>query len=190
MVRLTAKIKAVALIALALLIVVVSAFVYICKEKNYWQRNAAEYNYYRWSEIYLMTTELEELGFSRESISEMYLYANAKIFSSVTGIYPAIDGNSPYTSFLNTYYISLAYEIKLGYMTDEKSQEAIEIFKDATLALKELSRSILDMAEDEKNKLALCSVGSSVYNKAEEMVIEYCNNYGKKISAFNYSNKK
>lgn len=71
--------------------------------------------------------------------------------------------------------------------TDEKMQEAINIFKDATLSLKELTSDILKMTVNEKDKVALRKIGSPIYNEAEKKIREYCNKYGKMISNFNHS---
>ena len=118
----------------------------------------------------------------------MYPYINAKVFSCTAGLYPAFNGDAAYAPFLNTYYIGLAQDI-IGSedLTDEKLQEAIDIFKDTTLTLKEITMDILKISEQEKDKIALRKVGSPIYNDAEKMIKEYCNKYGKKISDFNHS---
>ena len=85
-------------------------------------------------------------------------------------------------------HVSLAQDIMYSQdLTDEKLQEAIDIFKDATLTLKELTMDILKMSEQEKDKVALRKVGSPIYNDAEKTIKEYCNKYGKMVSEFNHS---
>lgn len=182
------KNKILIIIIFLLVAVILFSFVQLYKEKNYWQKDAAEYNRYHWIEINLMAKEIEELGFTKEAIEELYPYINAKIFSSTTGIYPAFDGDVLYTSFLQTYYVQLAMDIKIDKdSTDEKLTEALALFEDTTKALKELTQDILEMTEDEKSMIALRKVDSDTYNKAEKMIIEYCNTYGSKISEFNQS---
>ena len=90
---------------------------------------------------------------------------------------------------MDTYYVSLAQDIMSNHnLSDEEVQEATKIFKEATVSLKELTSAVLKMTETQKNKIALRKVGSPIYNKAEEMIREYCNKYGKMISDFNRSN--
>lgn len=188
MTKLSGKAKAAIIVCLALIIVIVSSFVHLYQEKTYWQEDAAEYNRYHWTEIQLMAFKMEAKGFTKEAIKEIYPYINAKIFSSVTGLYPAFNGDAAYTAFLQTYYVSLAEDIaSTQNLSSNKLQEAINIFKDATIELKDLSGKILEMTEELKDKVALRKVGSNVYNKAETMIREYCNKYGKKISQLNHS---
>ena len=150
--------------------------------------DAAQYNHYHWEELNLMASTIENIGFTKDGIKEIYPFINAKVFSCSAGLYPAFNGDAAYTSVLNTYYVSLAQDICSSQdLTGEKSQEAIDIFKDATLALKELTMDILKMSEQEKDKVALRKVGSPIYNDAENMIKEYCNKYGKMISEFNHS---
>lgn len=186
--KLTKKAKKLIIISLVVVIAVGSAFVHLYNEKTNWQNVAAEYNRNQWSEIHLIAFLMKERGFTQETISEMYPYINAKIHSSVSGLYPIFDGKSPYYSVLSTYYVSLAMDIWANNdFTDEKMQEAINIFEDATLALEELSFDILEMTEDRKNKIELRKIGSPIYNEAEKMIKEYCNKYGEMISNFNHS---
>ena len=188
MLKLSRKSKALVVVSILLIIAISVSFFHLYKEKKYWQSDAARYNSYHWSEIHLTAQKMVELGFTKESIAEMYSYVNAKIFSSVTGTYPAFNGKSPYTSFLQTYYVQLAMDIAYSQdLKDEKLQEALDLFKEATLDLKELSYNIVKMTEDENGEIELRKVGSDTYNKAEKMIQEYCNEYGPKISAFNGS---
>lgn len=191
MTKLAGKTKALIIMCLVLVIIIVSSFVHLYKEKGYWQQDAAEYNRYHWVEINHMASKIEDLGFTKEAIEEIYPYINAKIFSSVTGLYPAFNGDAAYTAVINTYYVSLAQDIMYSRdLTGDKLQEAIDVFKEATIALKELTHNILKMTENEKDKIALRKFGSDVYIKAESMIKEYCNKYGKKISDFNHSYKR
>lgn len=188
MTKLTRKAKIVIIISLVVIIAIGSAFVHLYKEKVYWQEDAAQYNHYHWEELNLMASTIENIGFTKEGITEIYPYINAKVFSCTAGLYPAFNGDAAYTSVLQTYYVSLAQDIMYSQdLTDEKMQEAINIFKDATLTLKELTMDILKMSEQEKDKVALRKVGSPIYNDAEKMIKEYCNKYGKMISEFNHS---
>lgn len=188
MTKLTKKAKILIIISLVIIIAVGSAFVHLYNEKNHWQDVAAEYNRNQWSEIHLIAFLMKERGFTQETISEMYPYINAKINSSISGLYPTFDGKSPYYSMLGTYYVSLAQDIWVSNnLTDEKMKEAIDIFEDATLALEELSSDILEITEDRKNKIELRKIGSPIYNEAEKMIKEYCNKYGEMISNFNHS---
>lgn len=174
----------VSIIGLALIVFIISVFINVYNEKNYWQKNAAEHNYYHWSEINLMASQIENLGFIQKAIKENYPYINAKVFSSTTELYPVFNGDSPYNAFLQTYYISLAQDIASDQdLYGDQLPEAINLFADATKELKELSSKILEMAEDEKDRVALRKVNSEVYNQAEKMIKEYCNKYGQKISA-------
>ncbi len=158
------------IIGLALAVFIVSMFINVCNEKSYWQRNVAEHNCYHWSEINLMATQIENIGFTKETI------------------YPAFSGDSPYYAFLQTYYISLAQDIASNQnLYGDKSQEAIDLFADATKELKNLSAKILEMTEDAKDKVSLRKVNSKLYNQVEKMIKEYCNKYGQKISNFNNS---
>ena len=188
MTKLTRKAKIVIIISLVVIIAIGSAFLHLYKEKVYWQEDAAQYNHYHWEELNLMASTIENIGFTKEGITEIYPYINAKVFSCTAGLYPAFHGDAAYAPFLNTYYIGLAQDI-IGSedFNDEKLQEAIDIFKDATLTLKELTMDILKMSEQEKDKVALRKVGSPIYNDAEKMIKEYCNKYGKMISEFNHS---
>lgn len=175
-------------ISFILIIAIAVSYLHLYKEKKYWQLDAARYNHYHWTEINLMALKLDEFGFTKEVVEELYPYVNAKIFSSVTGLYPGFNGNSNYNFFLQTYYVQLAMDIAFNQnIKDEKLQEALELFEDATLDLKTLSHKILKMTEDEKYEIELRCVGSDTYNKAEKMIEEYCNEYGKKISDFNHS---
>ena len=186
--KLTKRVKIVIVISLVVIIAIGSAFVHLYKEKAYWQEDAAQYNHYHWEELNLMASTIENIGFTKEGIKEIYPYINAKVFSCTAGLYPAFNGDAAYTSVLQTYYVSLAQDIMYSQdLTDEKLQEAIEIFKDATLTLKELTMDILKMSEQEKDKIAIRKVGSPIYNKAETQTKEYCNKYGKIISNFNHS---
>ena len=188
MLKLTKKVKIIIVISLVVIIAIGSAFVHLYKEKAYWQEDAAQYNHYHWEELNLMASTIENIGFTKEGIKEIYPYINAKVFSCTAGLYPAFNGDAAYAPFLNTYYIGLAQDIMCSQdLTDEKLQEAIDIFKDATLTLKELTMDILKMSEREKDKVALRKVGSPIYNKAEKKIKEYCNKYGKIISNFNHS---
>lgn len=188
MTKLTRKAKIIIVISLVVIIAISCAFVHLYKEKVYWQEDAAQYNHYHWEELNLMTSTIENIGFTKEGITEIYPYINAKVFSCTAGLYPAFNGDAAYTSVLQTYYVSLAQDIMYSQdLTDEKLQEAIDIFKDATLTLKELTMDILKMSEQEKDKVALRKVGSPTYNKAEKAIKEYCNKYGKMISNFNHS---
>ena len=186
MTKLTKKEKLLIIISLVIIIAIGSAFAHLYNEKNNWHNVAAEYNRNQWSEIHLIAFQMKERGFTKETISEMYPYINAKIHSSISGLYPSFNGKSPYYSMLGTYYVSLAQDIWVSHnLTDEKMQEAIDIFEDATLALEELSFDILEMTEDRKNKIELRKIGSPIYNEAEKMIYDYCNTYGEKISNFN-----
>lgn len=186
--KLTKKVKIIIVISLVVIIAIGSAFVHLYNEKVYWQEDAAQYNHYHWEELNLMASTIENIGFTKEGITEIYPYINAKVFSCTAGLYPAFNGDAAYAPFLNTYYIGLAQDIMCSQdLTDEKLQEAIDIFKDATLTLKELTMDILKMSEREKDKVALRKVGSPIYNKAEKKIKEYCNKYGKIISNFNHS---
>ena len=188
MTRFTRKVKVLIIVSLAVIIAIGSAFVHLYKEKVYWQEDAAQYNHYHWEELNLMASTIENIGFTKEGITEIYPYIKAKVFSCTAGLYPAFNGDAAYTSVLQTYYVSLAQDIMYSQdLTDEKLQEAIDIFKDATLTLKELTMDILKMSEQEKDKVALRKVGSPIYNDAEKMIKEYCNKYGKMISEFNHS---
>lgn len=188
MLKLTKKVKIIIVISLVVIIAIGSAFVHLYKEKVYWQEDAAQYNHYHWEELNLMASTIENIGFTKEGIKEIYPYINAKVFSCTAGLYPAFNGDAAYAPFLNTYYIGLTQDIMCSQdLTDEKLQEAIDIFKDATLTLKELTMDILKMSEREKDKVALRKVGSPIYNKAETQIKEYCNKYGKIISNFNHS---
>ncbi|MGN0492834.1 MAG: hypothetical protein ACI4F7_04225 [Acutalibacteraceae bacterium] len=184
MTKLSGKIKALILIGLVTVIALVYSFVHLYNEKLYWQEQAAEYNRYHWSEINLMAEQIENLGFTKEAIKEIYPYINAKIFSSTAGLYPAFNGDAAHTAVLNTYYVQLAQDISYGDLSEERLVEALELFADATNDLKELSRKVLEMTEDTKNSVALRQVGSKLYNEVEEMVKSYCNEYGKKIRQF------
>ncbi len=176
------------IIGLALAVFIVSMFINVCNEKSYWQKNVAEHNCYHWSEINLMATQIENIGFTKETIKENYLYINAKVFSSTTELYPVFSGDSPYYAFLQTYYISLAQDIAFDQdLYGDKLQEAIDLFADATKELKNLSAKILEMTEDAKDKVSLRKVNSKLYNQVEKMIKEYCNKYGQKISDFNNS---
>ena len=162
MAKTTRKQKILIIISLIIIAAICAAFVNFYKEKNYWQEDAARYNRY---------------------------YINAKVFSCTSGLYPAFNGDGTYTRFLDTYYVSLAQDIMSNHnLSDEEVQEATKIFKEATVSLKELTSAVLKMTETQKNKIALRKVGSPIYNKAEEMIREYCNKYGKMISDFNRSN--
>ena len=188
MTKLTRKAKTLIIISLVVIIAISCAFVHLYKEKVYWQEDAAQYNHYHWEELNLMASTIENIGFTKEGITEIYPYINAKVFSCTAGLYPAFNGDAAYTSVLQTYYVSLAQDIMYSQdLSVDKLQEAIDIFKDSTLGLKELSLDIIKMTEDEKDKVALRIVGSDVYNKAEKMIKEYCNKYGKIISEFNHS---
>lgn len=188
MLKLTKKVKIIIVISLVVIIAIGSAFVHLYNEKVYWQEDAAQYNHYHWEELNLMASTIENIGFTKEGITEIYPYINAKVFSCTAGLYPAFNGDAAYTSVLQTYYVSLAQDIMYSQdLTDKKLQEAIGIFKDATLTLKELTMDILKMSEREKDKVALRKVGSPIYNKAEMKIKEYCNKYGKIISNFNHS---
>ena len=128
-----------------------------------------------------MASTIENIGFTKEGITEIYPYINAKVFSCTAGLYPAFNGDATYTSVLQTYYVSLAQDIMYSQdLSGEKLQEAIDVFKESTFALKELSLDIIEMTEDEKDKIALRKVGSDVYIRAEKMIKEYCNKYGNK----------
>lgn len=188
MTKFTRKVKILIVIGLVVIIAIGSAFVHLYKEKVYWQEDAAQYNHYHWEELNLMASTIENIGFTKEGITEIYPYINAKVFSCTAGLYPAFNGNAAYTSVLQTYYVSLAQDIMYNQdLSGDKLQEAINIFKESTLALKKLSLDIIEMTEDEKDKVALRKVGSEVYNKAENMIKDYCNEYGKKIYDFNHS---
>ena len=188
MTKLTRKVKILIVIGLVVIIAIGSAFVHLYNEKVYWQEDAAQYNHYYWEELNLMASTIENIGFTKEGITEIYPYINAKVFSCTAGLYPAFNGDAAYTSVLQTYYVSLAQDIMYNQdLTEEKLQEAIDIFKDTTLTLKELTMDILKMSEQEKDKVALRKVGSPLYNDAEKMIKEYCNKYRKKISDFNHS---
>lgn len=188
MTKLTRKVKILITISLVVIIAIGSAFVYLYKEKVYWQEDAAQYNHYHWEELNLMASTIENIGFTKEGITEIYPYINAKVFSCTAGLYPAFNGDATYTSVLQTYYVSLAQDIMYSQdLSGEKLQEAIDVFKESTFALKELSLDIIEMTEDEKDKIALRKVGSDVYIRAEKMIKEYCNKYGNKISDFNRS---
>lgn len=185
---LSKKIKIIIVLCPVFLIAISSVFLHLYNEKNYWQEASAQYNQYHWEELNLMASTIENIGFTKEGIKEIYPYINAKVFSCTTGLYPAFNGDAAYAPFLNTFYIGLAQDI-IGSedLTDEKLQEAIDIFKEATLNLKELTMDILKISETEKGKVALRDVGSPIYNKAENMIKEYCNKYGNIISYFNHS---
>ena len=185
MTKLSGKIKALIIIGIVTVIALVYSFVHLYNEKLYWQEQAAEYNRYHWSEIYLMAERIENLGFTKETIKEIFPYINAKIFSSITGLYPAFNGDAAYTAVLNTYYVQLAQDISYGDLSEERLVEALVLFADATDDLKELSQKVLEMTEDTKDSMALRKVGSKLYNEVEEMVKSYCNEYGKKIRQFN-----
>ena len=189
MAKTTRKQKILIIISLIIIAAICAAFVNFYKEKNYWQEDAARYNRYHWEELNLMASTAENTGFTKEGISEIYLYINAKVFSCTSGLYPAFNGDGTYTRFLDTYYVSLAQDIMSNHnLSDEEVQEATKIFKEATVSLKELTSAVLKMTETQKNKIALRKVGSPIYNKAEEMIREYCIKYGKMISEFNRSN--
>lgn len=188
MTKLTRKVKLLIVITLVFIIAIGSAFVHLYKEKVYWEEDAAQYNHYHWEELSLMASTIENIGFTKEGITEIYPYINAKVFSCTAGLYPAFNGDAAYTSVLQTYYVSLAQDIMYSQdLSGDKLQEAIDIFKNSTLALKELSLDIIEMTEDEKDKVALRKVGSPIYNEAEKTIKEYCNKYGKEISDFNHS---
>jgi len=188
MLNLSKKSKFMVFIGLILIIAILISYLHLYKEKKYWQLDAARYNRYHWTEINLMASKLDEFGFTKETVEELYPYINAKIFSSVTGLYPAFNGNSSYNFFLQTYYVQLAMDIAYNQdIKDEKLQEALDLFEDATLSLKSLTHDIIEMTENEKYEIELRKVGSDTYNNVEKMIEEYCDEYGKKISAFNHS---
>ncbi len=180
------KIKLAFIFVLALIIALGSVTVKLYKEKVYWQEDSALNNYNHWSEIYLVADKLSQNDITREFAKEMYGYVNAKIFSNVT--YPPFDGKSPYTFFLNTYYISLMQDIAYNEdLTDEKRKEAISIFKNANTELKAICKKVLDKAENKKERIELREVGSKLYGEVEQEIIDYCNKYGDEISRFNSS---
>ncbi len=180
------KIKLAILTALVLIIALGLVTVRFYREKNYWQNESAVDNYKNWSEIYLVAEKLSQNDLTRDFAKEMYGYVNAKIFSNVT--YPPFDGKSPYTFFLNTYYISLMQDIAYNEdLTDEKRDEAINIFKNANTELKAICKKVLDRAENEKEQIELRKTDSKLYRELEQEIEAYCNKYGEEISRFNSS---
>lgn len=184
MTKLSGKIKALTIIGLVTVIALVYSFVHLYNKKIYWQEQSAEYNRYHWSELNLMASTMENIGFTKEGITEIYPYINAKVFSCTAGLYPAFNGDAAYTAVLSTYYVQLAQDISYGDLSGEKLNEALVLFADATAELKELSQKVLEMTEDTKDSVELRQVGSKIYNEVEETVKRYCNKYGKKIWQF------
>ena len=92
MAKTTRKQKILIIISLIIIAAICAAFVNFYKEKNYWQEDAARYNRYHWEELNLMASTAENTGFTKEGISEIYLYINAKVFSCTSGLYPAFNG--------------------------------------------------------------------------------------------------
>lgn len=170
-----------------LIIAILSGYMFIKlnNEKSHWKSIVAEHNYNHWNEIHFTALQIENRGFAKDAVKEHYLFINAKIYSNTDSLYPIFSGSSKYTAFLRTYYISLAQDIPN--MQDDKLQEALDLFKDATIELKNLSGKILKMAEDANERISLIETNSELYNKAEKMIREYCNEYGDKISKFNLS---
>ena len=184
--KVSGKIKIFILLGSVLVVAITASFVHLYKQKNYWQEVSAEYNIYHWDELYLMSDKLENMGISKETLNEMYPYVNAKVFSSTTGIYPAFNGDATYTSFLNTYYVSLAQDIAYrDDLSDQRLYEATALFEEINSELRSLCRKVLDKTESPKDKVALRDTNSKLYAEVEEMVRQFCNENGNKISKYN-----
>ncbi len=172
-------------IVLLITIIVSSMFVKIYNEKCYWQRQAANHNYFHWAEIYNMIFEIEKTNFTKEGIQKIYPYINAKVYSSEEYLSPVFGGASNTSSFLKTYYNSLALDISASQKFDsEKLQLAIDLFEEATNELKEISLTILEMAEDPQNRLELINTDSEIYKQAYKMTMEYSKEYSERIKNF------
>ena len=169
---------------IALIVVSASMFVKVHNEKCYWQGQAANNNYSNWSQIHFMTTQIEKIGFTKEAIEEMRLYINGILFATESNLSPHFSSTTT-TLFLMHYYDGLALEISNSQkLDDEELQLAIDLFKDATKDLKELSWTILEMAEEPDGKLQLLDADSALYKQAEEMTEEYSEEYSERISNF------
>lgn len=92
MAKTTRKQKILIIISLIIIAAICAAFVNFYKEKNYWQEDAARYNRYHWEELNLMASTAENTGFTKEGISEIYLYINAKVFPALRGFIPRLTG--------------------------------------------------------------------------------------------------
>lgn len=175
------------LIGLLITIIVVLMFVKIYNEKCYWQRQVAEYNYTNWGQIYHMTHEIEKKGFTQEGIKEVSLYINAKVSATEPNLSPGFSSSPESSFFLQTYYLSLALDISKNREFDaEELQLAINLFEEATIELRKLSATILEMTSSSyvDNRLELISTDSELYKQVDKMVKEYGNKYSEKISNF------
>jgi len=172
-------------IGLLIVLIVVSAsmFTKLYNEKCYWQERVANDNYLNWDQIYFMTTQVEKMGFTKEAIEEMYLYISGIVKTTETDLRPIFSGPITY-HFLGSYYVGLAMDIAGSHLDDENLQLAIELFEDATIDLKELSWAILEMAEDLDVRVQLLDTDSDLYKRAEEMVLEYSEEYDERFSSF------
>lgn len=180
-----------AILPLLLIIAVLAGFLHLNNVKNDWKARVSVHNYNHWADIHLMAQNMDEMGYTRETIANQYGYINAKVYSATDGLSPDFSGDSKANAFLNTYYISLAMDIANNAYGDNQ-QKAIDLFTDATKDLKDLTGKILKLAEDSKSRDTLLDTDSKLYIQVETMVKEYCNKYSAKISEFNeeYFQKK
>lgn len=170
-------------ILIALIVVSISMLVKVYNEKCGWQDRAANDNYSNWDHIYFMTTQVEKMGFTKQDVEEISLYVNGILYASEPDLWPRFSG--PVTSaFLRHYYAGLALDIASSQLDDEQLRLAMELFKDATMDLKELSRAILDMAEAADARVQLLDRDSAICKQAEEMVLEYSEEYDERFSRF------
>ena len=167
-----------------LVVAVLAGFLHLNNLKNDWKNRVAQHNYNHWADIHLMAMNMDELGYTQETIANQYGYINARVYSATDDLWPNFSGDSKANAFLSTYYISLAMDITNNAYGDHQ-QDAIALFEEATKALQELSAEILQLAEDSKDRNALVDTDSKLYKQAEAMIKEYCNEYGAKISEFN-----
>ncbi|MBQ9973643.1 MAG: hypothetical protein IJP02_01655 [Oscillospiraceae bacterium] len=172
-----------AALLMVLIAVTVSIFAKLYEEKSYWQERAAGVNYSGWDHIYFMTTQVEKIGFTKQAVEEMHLYINGILFTSEPDLQPRFGG--PVTAgFLQHYYAGLALDIASGQLDDEQLQRAVQLFKDATLDLKELSRAILDLAEDRDERVQLLDEDSALYRQVQEMILNYSEEYDERFRTF------
>ena len=177
----------IAVIGLTVVILLISLFVKQYREKNYWLNTVAEHNYNHWSDIHFTAFQMENRGFTKETITDMYLFVNAKVYAATDDLRPVCSGDSQYTAFLQTYYVSLMQDITL--VKDSQPQEAIDLFKEATIELKALAAKILDLAEKHEDRVRLVQTDSALYKEAQALITAYCNKYGQEISTLNLADE-
>ena len=172
---------------LLLAVAILAGFLHLNSVKNDWKTRVSIHNYNHWADIYLMAQNMDEQGYTQETIANQYGYINAKVYSATDALWPVFSGDSKANAFLNTFYVSLAMDITNNAYGD-KQQDAIDLFADATKDLKDLTGKVLKMAEDSKSRDALLDKDSKLYAQVEAMVKEYCNEHTAKISEFNQQN--